>query len=67
MGLGLILGLVLFWLGFVWIRLDFGLISSGFWLGLGWIWLGVGLDFALSVTFTRIVAYSSLSQALIAP
>ena len=63
----LLLGLA--WFGLV--SSGFGLISAkfhvDFWLGLGWIWLGVGLDFALSVTFTRIVAYSSLSQALIAP
>ena len=39
----------------------FGLTSAGFRLGLGWISACSGLDFALSLAFTRILIYYSLS------
>ena len=61
--------------GFFSLRLDFTLIPrSG--LDFDWIWfdfvwllafgLDLGLDFAISVAFTMIFTYSSLSYALIA-
>ena len=44
-------------LDFVWIWGGFGLISGGFGLASA----GFGLDFALSLAFTMIFVYSSLS------
>ena len=44
-------------------RLDFGfgLIRLDFWFDLLWIWVDSGLDFALSLAFTRLFVHSSLS------
>ena len=49
------------------LRLGFGLVSAsgsrllGFWLDFGWIWLDFGLDFALSLAFTKTFVHSSFS------
>ena len=75
--LWLSLGLAFGWLGFRLLGLDFGLVSVGFgfwlsctrilvgfesiWVDFGWIWFGLGLDFALSLAFTRIFVHSRLS------
>ena len=58
-GFGLIWLLAFIHQDFGWIRFDFGWISAGFDLDLAW-------DFALSLTFTRILASSSFSEALVA-
>ena len=43
----------------VWLDLDLDFIWI--WLDLGRIWIDFGLDFALSLAFTMIFAYSGIS------
>ena len=55
------------WLDFGWIWFDFGLIWIGFRFDFGGIGLEFGLDFKLSLAFSRNVVHSGISTGSHSP